>query len=194
MARQDEDKADTIPDEATVAAYLADNPDFLVRHPELVQLLDAPSRFAAQADGANVVDMQTFMVGRLQADLARARRDQVELIQSARSNLTSQGQIHEAVLAALDARDFEHFVNLFGFEPWEVHPDRRGAAHPAAPRGPGRRAPVRSRRQPGPLRRAGPPLAWPHRAARADDAGQPGARPLPSRPGHGTARLPGRNT
>ncbi|MEC9347229.1 MAG: DUF484 family protein [Pseudomonadota bacterium] len=112
MARQDEDKADTIPDEATVAAYLAENPDFLVRHPELVQLLDAPSRFAAQADGANVVDMQTFMVGRLQADLARARRDQVELIQSARSNLTSQGQIHEAVLAALDARDFEHFIHI----------------------------------------------------------------------------------
>lgn len=113
MARQGEDtQARPALDETTVAAFLAAHPDFLVRHPELVHMLAAPSRFAAQADGASVVDMQTFMVGRLQADLARARRDQDHLIQSARSNLTSQGQIHEAVLAILDARDFEHFIHV----------------------------------------------------------------------------------
>ena len=95
-----------------VADYLAEHPDFLLRHPELLRRLTPPSRFEAETDGAEVVDMQGFMVSRLQADLARFRDSQDELIQSARSNLSSQKQIHDAALAVLDARDLEELIHV----------------------------------------------------------------------------------
>jgi uncharacterized protein YigA (DUF484 family) len=95
-----------------VIAFLEANPDFLQRNPKLVRRLAPPSRFEEQEEGAEVVDMQGFMVSRLQADLAKVRDSQDELIQSARSNLSSQNQIHEAVLAVLEARDLEEFVHI----------------------------------------------------------------------------------
>jgi len=110
--RQTEDGEETALSEADVIAYLDAHPDFLQRHPALVRRLAPPSRFEAQHEGAEVVDMQGFMVSRLQADLARVRDSQDELIQSARSNLSSQNQIHEAVLAALEARDLEEFIHI----------------------------------------------------------------------------------
>lgn len=98
--------------DATVVAHLQQNPDFLLRHPELVRLLTPPSRFEAVEESDSVVDMQGFMVSRLQSDLARARDNHDALISSARSNLASQDQVHRSVLAVLDARDFEHFINI----------------------------------------------------------------------------------
>lgn len=95
-----------------VVAFLDANPDFLQRHPTLVRSLAPPSRFERKDEGAEVVDMQGFMVSRLQADLAKVRDSQDELIQSARSNLSSQNQIHEAVLAVLEARDLEEFIHI----------------------------------------------------------------------------------
>lgn len=98
--------------DAAVVAHLRQNPDFLLRHPELVRLLTPPSRFEADRDGDSVVDMQGFMVSRLQSDLARARDNHDALISSARSNLSSQDQVHRSALAVLDARDFAHFINI----------------------------------------------------------------------------------
>ncbi|WP_416898860.1 MAG: DUF484 family protein [Minwuia sp.] len=98
--------------EAEIVAFLLQHPDFLNRHPELLRRLTPPSRFEAESEGAEVVDMQGFMVTRLQADLDRIRDSQDELIQSARSNLSSQKQIHEAALAVLDARDLEELIHI----------------------------------------------------------------------------------
>lgn len=100
------------PSEDEVADFLDRHPDFLNRRPELLRRLAPPSRFAEeQEDGAEIVDMQGFMVTRLQRDLERTRDSHDELIQSARSNLSSQTQIHQAVLALLDGRDFEEFIH-----------------------------------------------------------------------------------
>lgn len=112
-APEDRPEATLDEDEDRIVAYLEGSPDFLLRHPELLQRLTPPSRFGGgERQGGVVVDMQGFMVSRLQADLARARDDQHNLILSARSNLSSQTQIHEAVLSALDARSFEHFIHI----------------------------------------------------------------------------------
>lgn len=110
--RQKSDDDGDVPNEDDIAAYLDAHPDFLQRHPELIRRLAPPSRFEPSPDGAEVVDMQGFMVSRLQADLARYRDSQDELIQSARSNLSSQMQIHQAVLSVLDARDLEEFIHI----------------------------------------------------------------------------------
>lgn len=100
------------PTEDEVADFLARNPDFLNRRPELLRQIAPPSRFPEPApEGAEIVDMQGFMVSRLQQDLARTRDSHDELVQSARSNLTSQTLIHQAVLALIDARDFEELIH-----------------------------------------------------------------------------------
>ncbi|RMF09039.1 MAG: DUF484 family protein [Alphaproteobacteria bacterium] len=90
-----------------VRAYLAANPGFLVENPDLLRTL-TPPRYQT---GSNVVDFQSFVVSNLQTALARADSLRDDLIAASRSNLASQQQVHMAVLAALDALDFDHFVH-----------------------------------------------------------------------------------
>ena len=77
-----------------VLAYLTRHPGFLADHPELVDQLTPP----AHQHGAGVVDMQQFMLQRLQGELVRVKGQQRALISTSRSNLTSQTRIHAAVL------------------------------------------------------------------------------------------------
>ncbi|MEQ9328390.1 MAG: DUF484 family protein, partial [Rhodospirillales bacterium] len=55
-------------DSMRVADYLRSNPDFLDRHPEVLAELGAPKRFA---DGEPVVDMQQFLLDRMQSEMNR---------------------------------------------------------------------------------------------------------------------------
>lgn len=95
-----------------VADFLRRNPDFLQRHPDLVEVLQPPTR---SPDG-NVVDMQHFMIERLQTRLNDLEQDHRDLVQTTRNNIQTQGQIHAAVLDILDARTFEHFVQAITSE------------------------------------------------------------------------------
>lgn len=56
---------------ARVASYLRSHPDFLVRHPDLVTVLTPP----AAERGETVVDMQQFMLKRLQDEVRQIRRN-----------------------------------------------------------------------------------------------------------------------
>ncbi len=91
---------------AEVRGFLRGNPNFLEENPELLQILLPPS--AQQGD--SVVDMQRFMVERLQREVERLKTLQKELIRAARSNLSSQNQIHAAVLAVLEAQTFAQVI------------------------------------------------------------------------------------
>lgn len=93
---------------AEVAAYLRKHPDFLVEHPDLVATLTPP----AMRRGNGVLDMQFFMLQRLRADLARLKGQQRALIATSRSNLSSQGRIHSAVLAIMGATSFEQLIQI----------------------------------------------------------------------------------
>ena len=99
---------DPLVDVTKVKAFLASHPTFLADHPELLQALAPPSA----KRGDNVLDMQHFMVERLQRDVARLKTLQGELIKVGQSNLSSQAQIHSAVLALLEARTFEHLIEI----------------------------------------------------------------------------------
>lgn len=90
-----------------VAAFLRAHPDFLARRPELLSVLTPP----AVARGDTVVDMQQFMLMRLQDETKRLRDEQRQLIGAARANQQSQSRIHDGVLALLGARTFEHLVH-----------------------------------------------------------------------------------
>ncbi len=93
-------------DDEQVAEYLRRNPDFLIRHPDLVSALVPPARHC----GDGVVDMQQFMVERLQRDARVLREARDSLIRTSRANLSSQQRIHKTVLALLAAPSFEHLI------------------------------------------------------------------------------------
>jgi uncharacterized protein YigA (DUF484 family) len=89
-----------------VSTYLRDNPDFLIRHAYLIQHLTPPML----RRGSNVLDLQYFMVDRLQTEVGRMRDQQRELIAASRTNLNNQGRVHSAALLLLDAQSFEQVI------------------------------------------------------------------------------------
>ena len=86
-----------------VQAHLTANPTFLNEHPELIKVLAPPSQ--NKADG--ILDMQAFMIERLQGELRVLQSRQSELLSASRVNLSSQERIHTAVLAVIEARTLE---------------------------------------------------------------------------------------
>ena len=93
---------------AQVRAYLRRHPTFLVEHPELLETLTPPSTQNGQA----VVDMQRFILERLQREVARLNGAHGELIAASRCNMTTQAQVHAAVLGLLEATSFEHLIHI----------------------------------------------------------------------------------
>ena len=110
-------KSPALPTAAQVIAYLRRHPDFLYRHPELLDLQAPPAR---HSDGT-VVDLQHFMVERLRNDISRLRANQDEIIANSRDNLGTQERIHKAVLA-LQRRAPRSFISM------------RAIRRPASPR------------------------------------------------------------
>lgn len=91
---------------ADVAAYLLAHPEFLTEHPEVVNGLTAPT--ADRPDGA--VDLRSFMVERLRAELDRLSRSQRALISASRANQISRNRVHGTVLRLLDATTLEELI------------------------------------------------------------------------------------
>ena len=91
-----------------VAEYLRRHPQFLVRHPELLDYQTPPAR----SKGEGIIDLQQFMVERLRRDIAKLRADQDDLLANSRDNLSTQDRIHKAVLSMLAAESFEKFIEM----------------------------------------------------------------------------------
>jgi hypothetical protein len=103
--RSDRDGQSRITD-ADIAAWLVAHPDFLNQHPEVLARLNPPP--STRPDG--VVDLQSFMVERLRAEVERLKGQQRAIISASRANHNSQNRVHAAVLFLLDAEDFEHLI------------------------------------------------------------------------------------
>jgi uncharacterized protein len=94
--------------EAAIVAYLVEHPDFVERHPALVQTLTPPG----VDRGRGIVDFQRFMVARLQGDIDQLNLENTALIHTARANAHSQSRIHAAVLALLEARSLGQLLEI----------------------------------------------------------------------------------
>ncbi len=99
-----------------VADYLAQNPTFLDDHPELVEILVPPS----ERMGRNVLDMQRFMVERMQRTMGQLKERQGEIVAATRSNLSSLSRIHAAVLALYEPSTFHHLIDVITTEVAEI--------------------------------------------------------------------------
>lgn len=115
MARKRDDAVLTEPppSDEQVADYLRRNPDFLLRHTELVLSLTPPSRWP---DAEGVVDLQVFMIDRLKEEIDRIKGAAEHLIHTSRSNMSTQNRTHEAVLALLSADDMAALAQVVAEE------------------------------------------------------------------------------
>lgn len=96
------------PTAARVVEYLRRHPDFLTTHPELLRVLASPSR----TSGDGVVDMQTFMIERLRAEIERLTDHRAALIATGRAARAAQARVQEAVVAMMAARSLEHLLEV----------------------------------------------------------------------------------
>ncbi len=99
----------TMPSAEEVAAYLRHHPDFLSRVPDLAAHLVPPS---PDDRGPTVVDLQSYLLDRLRAEVKERRREHDALLATARANANNQARIHAAVLFLLDARSLEHLIQI----------------------------------------------------------------------------------
>ncbi|NQW00418.1 MAG: DUF484 family protein [Rhodospirillales bacterium] len=124
-----------LPTEEDVVAYLRRNPDFFKSHADIMSEVVAPERWT----GDGVVDLQRVMLDRRTSEIDELRNCAQEVIETSRSNMSTQTRTHAAVLAAVTANGFAHLVQVLaddwpflldvdvvtiGFEPPHV-PDPR---------------------------------------------------------------------
>ena len=91
-----------------VETFLRNHPDFLVDHPDLVNVLLPPE--AKRGEG--VVDLQRYMLERVRGDLSRVQTQQNEILATSRSNLITQNRVHASVIAMLGATTLEHLIEI----------------------------------------------------------------------------------
>jgi len=101
-----EDK--TTLDEDQVREWLNAHPDFLKENAELLADAAAPKR----QSGDGVVDMQSFLVERLQNEVKRLTEQQEMFVGAARQNQLIQNRVHHSVQALLSATGFAHFIHI----------------------------------------------------------------------------------
>ena len=97
--------ADIIAPDA-VASWLKRNPGFLNDRPDVLAALVPPE----SDHGEGVVDMQRFMLVRLQRELADKRDREHALLEATKANLDAQAKIHHAVRVVLDADSFDALI------------------------------------------------------------------------------------
>lgn len=117
-----------------VVAYLKRHPEFLLENPSLVEVLKAPKKTEL---GAGVVDLQHYMVGGLQKELQTLRGKYDDIVDYCRDNLSTQSQVHHAILSLIRARDLEQLlqvitvdlVSLFDVDVVRLAMETDGAVH-----------------------------------------------------------------
>jgi hypothetical protein len=89
-----------------ILGWLKNNPDFLKKNPEAIDLLLPPR----EDNGRKVADFQSYMIERLKADKSEAIETAKEIVETARNNMNNQSRIHRAVLRLLEAESFDEFI------------------------------------------------------------------------------------
>ena len=102
-------------DARQVSGYLRKNPDFLVEHPDLLNILAPPSRWEG-GNGGNVVDMQTSMLDRMRDESTDLKDAANLLISTTRSNMMIQTRTLAAVIAILSADNLERLVHVICYD------------------------------------------------------------------------------
>ena len=87
--------------------WLKDNPNFLQKHPEALDLLMPPK----ENKGKGVADFQYYMVQRLKADRDEVVESAREIVETSRANMNNFSRIQNAIVMLLEAQTFEDFIH-----------------------------------------------------------------------------------
>ncbi len=91
-----------------VARWLGRHPDFFTSRQDLLSQMTFPSRWS----GEGVVDMQRYILERRQDEIENLRNCAIEVIETSRSNLSSQTRTHVGALALMAADDVDDLVGI----------------------------------------------------------------------------------
>jgi uncharacterized protein len=91
----------------SVHQWLMKNPEFLKENSELF----TPALTAERVSDEGVVNMQSFLVERLQKETNQLKNLQGELVSAARNNLNTQKMVHDAVTLILSSTSLSQFVH-----------------------------------------------------------------------------------
>ncbi|WP_112321197.1 DUF484 family protein [Oceanibium sediminis] len=95
-----------------IRSQILSNPELILGDQELMAaLLEADG---AASSGRNIVDLRGKLVDRLEFRLDRLEATNRTVIAAAYENLAGTNQIHRAVLALLEAKDFRSFLTVLG--------------------------------------------------------------------------------
>ena len=95
-------------DASVARKFLMQNPDFLINNPDLYSILTPPDR----SEGDRIVDFQNIMIEKIKKNLKDLQHNQGHLIDTSRNNLTTQAQVHEAVLCLLETEALNHLGHI----------------------------------------------------------------------------------
>ena len=95
-------------DASVARKFLMQNPDFLINNPDLYSILTPPDR----SKGDRIVDFQNIMIEKIKKNLKDLQHNQGHLIDTSRNNLTTQAQVHEAVLCLLETEALNHIGHI----------------------------------------------------------------------------------
>jgi len=95
-------------DASVARKFLMQNPDFLINNPDLYSILTPPDR----SEGDRIVDFQNIMIEKIKKKLKDLQHNQGHLIDTSRNNLTTQAQVHEAVLCLLETEALNHIGHI----------------------------------------------------------------------------------
>jgi len=94
--------------EAAVIDYLEQHPDFFNRHPQVLANITSPERW----HGDGVVDMQRFLLERRGQEMEEMRDCAMEVIETSRSNMSTQTRTHAATLAAIGCHSLDALLHI----------------------------------------------------------------------------------
>ncbi len=100
-----------------VRALLLSEPQLVLHDPDIMRALVA----ASDAErGENVIDLRGVAINRLESRLTALEKTHDAVLAAAYDNVASTNQIHRAVLAALEAKDWNSFVAIANCEFREI--------------------------------------------------------------------------
>ena len=94
--------------EKEVRNWLINHPDFLIHNADLLTTVIPPERVS----GDGVVDLQSFLVSRLQKEVTHLTALQDDFVEAARNNIHTQDMVHASIQAVLGATSLAHFVHI----------------------------------------------------------------------------------
>ncbi|WP_373084309.1 DUF484 family protein [Sneathiella sp.] len=94
--------------EEQVRSWLISHPEFLTENADLLTMVIPPERIS----GDGVIDMQSFLVSRLQREVTQLTALQDDFVEAARTNQHTQEMVHASIQAILSATSLGHFVHI----------------------------------------------------------------------------------